>query len=164
MESKLKVLSQEKLEREVDSEKSVSSEPVLTVPVVSVISSEDGIPGPDVSKKHLPNLKEETLLEAPTCEVDQFSEGKSNNEKIGLVIRKKRKKDQKVHIFITINIEYRDNFYIFFFMCKKVESVKSTANTSSNNYNTDDSKYAMWTPPENQSGDGKTSLNRKYGY
>ncbi|XP_046443057.1 kanadaptin-like isoform X1 [Daphnia pulex] len=141
VESKLKVLSQEKLEREVDSEKSVSSEPVLTVPVVSVISSEDGIPGSDVSKKHLPNLKEETLLEAPTCEVDQFSEGKSNNEKIGLVIRKKRKKD-----------------------LKKVESVKSTANTSSNSYITDDSKYAMWTPPENQSGDGKTSLNRKYGY
>ncbi len=99
MECKLKVLSQEKLESEVDSEKSVSSEPVLTVPVVSVISSEDAIPGPDVSKKHLPKPKEETLLEAPSCEVDQFSEGKSNNEKIGLVIRKKRKKDQKVHFY-----------------------------------------------------------------
>lgn len=122
MESKLKVLSQEKLEREVDSEKSVSSEPVLTVPVVSVISSEDGIPGPDVSKKHLPNLKEETLLEAPTCEVDQFSEGKSNNEKIGLVIRKKRKKDLKVHIFITINIVYRVIFVYFFYCVRRLKA------------------------------------------
>lgn len=122
MESKLKGLSQEKLEREVDSEKSVSSEPVLTVPVVSVISSEDGIPGPDVSKKHLPNLKEETLLEAPTCEVDQFSEGKSNNEKIGLVIRKKRKKDLKVHIFITINIVYRVIFVYFFYCVRRLKA------------------------------------------
>jgi hypothetical protein len=122
VESKLKVLSQEKLEREVDSEKSVSSEPVLTVPVVSVISSEDGIPGPDVSKKHLPNLKEETLLEAPTCEVDQFSEGKSNNEKIGLVIRKKRKKDLKVHIFITINIVYRVIFVYFFYCVRRLKA------------------------------------------
>lgn len=122
MESKLKGLSQEKLEREVDSEKSVSSEPVLTVPVVSVISSEDGIPGPDVSKKHLPNLKEETLLEAPTCEVDQFSEGKSNNEKIGLVIRKKRKKDLKVHIFITINIVYQVIFVYFFYCVRRLKA------------------------------------------
>jgi hypothetical protein len=122
VESKLKGLSQEKLEREVDSEKSVSSEPVLTVPVVSVISSEDGIPGPDVSKKHLPNLKEETLLEAPTCEVDQFSEGKSNNEKIGLVIRKKRKKDLKVHIFITINIVYRVIFVYFFYCVRRLKA------------------------------------------
>nr|CAG4643049.1 EOG090X026V [Ilyocryptus agilis] len=28
----------------------------------------------------------------------------------------------------------------------------------------DSSKYAMWVPPENQSGDGKNALNRKLGY
>jgi hypothetical protein len=44
----------------------------------------------------------------------------------------------------------------------KLESVKSTANISSNNYNADDSKYAIWTLPENQNGDGKNLLNRKY--
>ena len=27
-----------------------------------------------------------------------------------------------------------------------------------------DSKYDVWVPPENQSGDGKTSLNEKLGY
>lgn len=104
MESQLKVLSHKKLESEVDSEKSVSSESVVTVPIVSVISSEDGIPGPDVSKKHIPKSKEETLSKATSCEVDQFIEEKSDMGKIGLVIRKKRKKDQKVHIQIIINI------------------------------------------------------------
>ena len=27
-----------------------------------------------------------------------------------------------------------------------------------------DSKYDVWVPPQNQSGDGKTSLNEKLGY
>ena len=27
-----------------------------------------------------------------------------------------------------------------------------------------DSKYDVWVPPSNQSGDGKTSLNEKFGY
>ena len=31
-------------------------------------------------------------------------------------------------------------------------------------YDTSDPKYATWLPPQNQSGDGRTSLNDKYGY
>lgn len=31
-------------------------------------------------------------------------------------------------------------------------------------YNSSDPNYAMWLPPEDQSGDGRTSLNDKYGY
>ena len=27
-----------------------------------------------------------------------------------------------------------------------------------------DEDYSMWLPPQNQSGDGKTNLNEKYGY
>ena len=31
-------------------------------------------------------------------------------------------------------------------------------------YDISDPKYATWLPPANQSGDGRTSLNDKYGY
>ena len=31
-------------------------------------------------------------------------------------------------------------------------------------YDNSDPKYATWLPPTNQSGDGKTALNDKYGY
>ncbi|WAR04696.1 NADAP-like protein [Mya arenaria] len=33
-----------------------------------------------------------------------------------------------------------------------------------NDYSTEDPDYAVWLPPENQSGDGKTHLNEKLGY
>ncbi|XP_022335105.1 kanadaptin-like [Crassostrea virginica] len=32
------------------------------------------------------------------------------------------------------------------------------------NYQTEDPDYAVWVPPDNQSGDGKTHLNQKFGY
>ncbi|XP_060592039.1 kanadaptin-like [Ruditapes philippinarum] len=35
---------------------------------------------------------------------------------------------------------------------------------SGDSYTTDDPDYAVWLPPENQSGDGKTHLNAKLGY
>lgn len=44
------------------------------------------------------------------------------------------------------------------------DNIKATNELGSNYTVSDDSKYAMWTPPEDQSGDGKNSLNRKYGY
>nr|CAG4636820.1 EOG090X026V [Ceriodaphnia reticulata] len=77
-------------------------------------------------------------------EVEQ-SEGPRDDEKIGLVIRKRKKKGAERN---------------------KTEDIGDNAiNTNSSNYNTfDDLKYAMWTPPEDQSGDGKNSLNTKYGY
>ncbi|CAH1262183.1 SLC4A1AP [Branchiostoma lanceolatum] len=34
----------------------------------------------------------------------------------------------------------------------------------SKQYADDDPDYSMWVPPDNQSGDGKTSLNEKFGY
>ncbi|CAH1791659.1 unnamed protein product [Owenia fusiformis] len=34
----------------------------------------------------------------------------------------------------------------------------------SKQYNTSDPDYAVWMPPQGQSGDGKTKLNEKYGY
>lgn len=108
----------ENLEKEVGSEKSFSSEPVLTKaivptkysvdensgptvsepiltkPIVSTKSSVDGNSSPSVSKRQM--LEEGKPLKAPTSEVDKLGEGHSDNEKIGLVIRKRRKKDNEV--------------------------------------------------------------------
>ena len=47
----------------------------------------------------------------------------------------------------------------------KVEEVKEVKEMKEDYYKIGmDSKYDVWLPPENQSGDGKTSLNEKLGY
>lgn len=50
---------------------------------------------------------------------------------------------------------------------RKSKSVKSDSKkmkAGEGDYNTEDPDYAVWLPPENQSGDGKTHLNAKLGY
>ncbi|KAH3699321.1 hypothetical protein DPMN_074277 [Dreissena polymorpha] len=49
---------------------------------------------------------------------------------------------------------------------KTVESSKSKSKRpkSDTGYSEDDPDYAVWLPPQNQSGDGKTHLNEKLGY
>nr|CAG4650782.1 EOG090X026V [Simocephalus serrulatus] len=92
-------------------------------------------------EKGLPE-KTEAAFSRPA---DQSS-AQGDSERVGLVIRKQKKRG--------IN----------------KSKTEFTGNTGGKNITTlddtldDDSKYAMWTPPEDQSGDGKTSLNRKYGY
>lgn len=54
--------------------------------------------------------------------------------------------------------------HFVFFILKWTGNASATNRTKLDATIDDDSKYAMWTPPEDQSGDGKTSLNRKYGY
>ena len=103
LESNLKISSHEKLENEISSEKNSGPEPILTQPIVkksSVDSSsiDRNYAVPSASTGQL--LEEEKKFEVPSCEVDQLSEGQSDNkEKTGLVIRKRRKKDHEVNFF-----------------------------------------------------------------
>nr|CAG4649137.1 EOG090X026V [Scapholeberis mucronata] len=75
------------------------------------------------------------------------SEEPSEREQVGLVVRKRKKKELKPPA--------KD---------MKVNQYRSTSSSFVEEGIFDDSKYAEWTPPADQSGDGKTSLNRKYGY
>lgn len=49
---------------------------------------------------------------------------------------------------------------------KNVERIerRKRAKKGAAGYNSSDPDYAMWLPPNNQTGDGKTHLNDKYGY
>eukprot|EP00058_Branchiostoma_floridae_P004625 XP_002590113.1 hypothetical protein BRAFLDRAFT_83391 [Branchiostoma floridae] len=47
---------------------------------------------------------------------------------------------------------------------KKKKSQSKPDPPISKQYADDDPDYSMWVPPDNQSGDGKTSLNEKFGY
>ncbi|XP_078591239.1 kanadaptin-like [Branchiostoma floridae x Branchiostoma japonicum] len=47
---------------------------------------------------------------------------------------------------------------------KKKKSQSKADPPISKQYADDDPDYSMWVPPDNQSGDGKTSLNEKFGY
>ena len=102
VESNLKISLHEKLENEISSEKNSGPEPILTQPIVkksSVDSSsiDRNCAVPSASTGQL--LEEEKKFEVPSCEV-KLSEGHSdNNEKTGLVIRKRRKKDHEVIFF-----------------------------------------------------------------
>jgi len=82
--------------------------------------------------------KEETKLEHAEKMEDQDEAGLA--EKSGLVIRKRKKANKPAVIK------------------RGKEEPKVEYNTS------DTTKYAMWVPPQDQSGDGKTSLNKKLGY
>ncbi len=47
---------------------------------------------------------------------------------------------------------------------KEEEDTPSQDVVVGSGYNVSDPKYAVWMPPDNQSGDGRTSLNEKLGY
>lgn len=49
-------------------------------------------------------------------------------------------------------------FSIFILLQREKDEPKVEYNFS------DTAKYAVWMPPQDQSGDGKTSLNKKLGY
>ncbi|TRY77451.1 hypothetical protein TCAL_08013 [Tigriopus californicus] len=47
---------------------------------------------------------------------------------------------------------------------RTVEKCRKDEEKVQGDYDSSDPKYATWMPPEGQSGDGRTSLNEKYGY
>nr|XP_060610087.1 kanadaptin [Anolis sagrei ordinatus] len=47
---------------------------------------------------------------------------------------------------------------------KKANSISKVGDSVSSKYPEDDPDYCVWMPPEDQSGDGRTHLNAKYGY
>lgn len=47
---------------------------------------------------------------------------------------------------------------------KKIKPIPASKRTATSATYLDDSAYVEWTPPTDQSGDGKTSLNKKFGY
>ncbi|KAI9552178.1 hypothetical protein GHT06_022515 [Daphnia sinensis] len=98
-----------------------------------------------VTQPHISERIQEQKEEKPKNEAGQ-NEVPGDSEKIGLVIRKRRR-----------NKNGRNE-------PEWTETTKLSGNLNSHYGGSDDSKYDMWTPPEEQSGDGKNALNRKYGY
>ncbi|XP_045033488.1 kanadaptin isoform X2 [Daphnia magna] len=105
------------------------------------LNSQDGV----VTELHMSEIIQEPKEEKLKNEAG-LSEVPGDSEKIGLVIRKRRK-----------NKIGRNG-------PEWTETTKLSGNLNSHYGGSDDSKYDMWIPPEEQSGDGKNALNRKYGY
>ncbi|KZS06434.1 putative Kanadaptin [Daphnia magna] len=106
------------------------------------LNSQDGV----VTELHMSEIIQEPKEEKLKNEAG-LSEVPGDSEKIGLVIRKRRKN--------KIGRNGPEQW---------TETTKLSGNLNSHYGGSDDSKYDMWIPPEEQSGDGKNALNRKYGY
>nr|CAG4638289.1 EOG090X026V [Cyclestheria hislopi] len=109
-------------------------------------SGKKNVLGPLLPPDLLKQLREESIRneeEEKKAKEQQTQEEEEDREKTGLVIRKRKKTETET----------------------EAEETKKPATDVKVDYDASDtSKYAMWLPPEDQTGDGKTSLNKKLGY